>query len=91
MIFNKENNQLIGACLITIWESIPLIYDIAVDKNFQGKGIGKNLLKHVLTELNSEYNYLVLFVTLGNSSESLYYNLGFRRGGISSLFLYDNK
>lgn len=80
LVYDKKTNQLIGACLISIWEEWPNVYDFAVKPSFQGKGIGKNMLKHALTILKEEYPVLRLFVTLGNDAELFYYKLGFLGG-----------
>ncbi|MBS4198148.1 GNAT family N-acetyltransferase [Bacillus sp. FJAT-49732] len=80
LVFDKENNQLVGACLISMWEDLPLISNIVVDKKYRGRGIASNLLRHSLSNLKEKHDVIRLFVTVGNSAESLYYNLGFLPG-----------
>lgn len=80
LVFDKSSNQLVGACLVSMWEDLPLIYDIVVDKQYRGKGIATNLLKHSISTLKEQYDLVRLFVTVGNPAESLYYNMGFLPG-----------
>ncbi|WHT49167.1 GNAT family N-acetyltransferase [Sporosarcina thermotolerans] len=80
LIFDKNTKQLVGACLISIWEDLPLVYDIVVDKNYRGRGIASKLLKHSLSTLKEQHDVVCLFVTVGNPAESLYYDLGFLPG-----------
>ena len=71
--------KLIGACLVAIWhENEPIVYEIFVAPEYQGKGLGTKMLKHALTKLANKYDYLQLFVIKGNTSESVYHNLGFK-------------
>lgn len=77
-----ENNgkpELIGCCLVSLWKNaIPLVYDIFVSPEHQGKGLGARMLKHALTKLTDEHEFMQLFVIKGNTAESLYHNLGFK-------------
>lgn len=80
IVVDKATNQLVAACLISLWEDLPLISNIAVIPEYRGKQIASNLIKKALTILNKEYEVLRLFVSIGNSAESVYYNLGFFPG-----------
>lgn len=80
LVFDKNNNKLVGSCLISLWEDLPLVSNIIVHPHYRGKAIGSNMLKHALTVLNEEYEVIRLFVTVGNPAESLYYNFGFLPG-----------
>jgi ribosomal protein S18 acetylase RimI-like enzyme len=80
LVIDKNNNNLVGACLISIWEDLPLISNIVVDPKYRGNGIASKLLRHSLTVLNGKYEVVRLFVTVGNPAESLYYNIGFLPG-----------
>jgi ribosomal protein S18 acetylase RimI-like enzyme len=80
LVLDKNNNKLVGACLISMWEDLPLISNLVVDKKYRGKGLASNLLKHSLTTLKEKHEVVRLFVTVGNSAESLYYNFGFLPG-----------
>lgn len=80
LLYDKHNEKLIGACLVSLCEQWPLIYYIAVHPEYRGKHMATAMLKKALTVLNKEYPVLRLFVTLGNASESIYYGLGFVPG-----------
>ncbi len=81
VIFSEIDGKLklIGVCLVALWhENEPIIYEIFVVPEYQGKGLGTKMLKHALTKLVNKYDYLQLFVIKGNTSESVYHNLGFK-------------
>jgi len=80
VIYDTKTNQIAGVCMISLWGEVPLVYDIAVDPSHRGKGLGKVLLQHALSELKDTYPTLRLFVTLGNEAEMLYHKMGFRSG-----------
>lgn len=80
LIYKKKTNELVGACLISIWEDWPNVYDIAVKPSFEKRGLAKNMLKRALTVLKEGYPTLRLFVTLGNDAELLYHKMGFLAG-----------
>src|SRR5690606_35858375 len=71
LVFDKTKNQMVGACLVSMWEDQPLISNIIVDKKYRGRGIASNLLKHALSTLKENHEVVRLFVTVGNSAESL--------------------
>lgn len=91
LVFDKKNNKLVGACLISVWEDLPLISNIMVDPEYRGKGIATNLLKNSLTVLKGNYEVVRLFVTVGNVAESLYYNFGFLPGMEQITFILPSK
>lgn len=80
IIIDKSNNQLVAVCLISLWEDLPLISDIAVLPEYRSKQFASKLLKHASTTLFEQYDVMRLFVTIGNAAESLYYNFGFYPG-----------
>lgn len=48
------NNEVCGVCALHImWEDLAEIRSLAVDKKYQRRGIGKNLIKHCLKEASS--------------------------------------
>lgn len=79
-IILDSNNEVIAACLISSWEGIPLVYDVAVSSAYRRSGLGTNLLKHALHTLKDKYDFLRLFVYSGNPAESVYDKLGFFPG-----------
>lgn len=80
LIYDTQKKVLVGACLISIWEQWPNVYDIVVNPAYQGQGLATQMLKKSLSVLKSEYPVLRLFVTLGNEAEKVYHKLGFLAG-----------
>lgn len=92
--FVMENqNQLIGAYVLlpTRPETIELV-NIAVQENFQNKGIGKQLIRHAL-ERAKEQGFQTIEVGTGNSSMSqlaFYQKCGFRITGVDKDFFIEH-
>lgn len=80
LIYSKKEKKLIGACLISWVEGWPLIHTIGIDNSCRGKHLATNMIKRALTVLNAKYDVLRLFVTVGNPSQSVYYQIGFVPG-----------
>ncbi len=80
LIYDKTNNKLIGACLISYLEEWPLIHTVGVHPSYKGRNLAKTMIKKALTVLHKEYSILRLFVTIGNLAEAVYYELGFVSG-----------
>ncbi|UNK16928.1 GNAT family N-acetyltransferase [Paenibacillus sp. N3/727] len=80
LVYDRQSNRLIGACLVS-WEGyFPAIYNIGVLQEYRGRGLATNMLKKALTMLKPHFPILRLYVMQGNSAESVYYNLGFKPG-----------
>jgi ribosomal protein S18 acetylase RimI-like enzyme len=75
-----EKDDLVGFCFISLWRDIPFVWELAVSKKYQKKGIGKYLLVHSLLQLKEAgYQQIALYVTVGNDrAQALYQSLGFR-------------
>ncbi|WHZ32478.1 GNAT family N-acetyltransferase [Desemzia incerta] len=92
--FVMENqNQLIGAYVLlpTRPETVELV-NIAVQENFQNKGIGKQLIRHAL-ERAKEQGFQTIEVGTGNSSMSqlaFYQKCGFRITGVDKDFFIEH-
>lgn len=92
--FVMENqNQLIGTYVLlpTRPETIELV-NIAVQENFQNKGIGKQLIRHAL-ERAKEQGFQTIEVGTGNSSMSqlaFYQKCGFRITGVDKDFFIEH-
>lgn len=92
--FVMENqNQLIGTYVLlpTRPETIELV-NIAVQENFQNKGIGKQLIRHAL-ERAKEQGFQTIEVGTGNSSMSqlaFYQKCGFRITGVDKDFFVEH-
>lgn len=80
LVYDIKTGELVGACLISIWEAWPNVYEVAVKPSHQNQGLAKNMIKRSLSILKLEYPVLRLFVTLGNDAEWLYHKMGFLSG-----------
>lgn len=78
-ISKDSNSNVSGVILVTEWFEMPLIYEISVLKDAQGKKLGKKLLCRSIKSLkDAGYNKLALYVTIGNArAENLYNKLQF--------------
>ncbi|MGE7366402.1 GNAT family N-acetyltransferase [Desemzia incerta] len=92
--FVMENqNQLIGTYILlpTRPETVELV-NIAIQENFQNKGIGKQLIRHAL-ERAKEQGFQTLEVGTGNSSIAqlaFYQKCGFRITGVDRDFFTEH-
>ena len=86
VIFERSTEKPVAACLISLWEDLPLVSNITVLPSDRGKGLATSLLSQALTVLHSCYDVVRLFVTVGNGAEALYYNLGFHPGVAQTTF-----
>ena len=80
LLIDAQSQAVIGACLISLWEGWPLVYDVVVQHKFRGQGLASIMLRHALSTLHTAYPVLRLFVTVGNAAEAVYHNLGFVAG-----------
>ncbi|WP_440896384.1 GNAT family N-acetyltransferase [Amphibacillus sp. Q70] len=83
-----SSDEVIAACLISSWEGMPLVYDVAVSSEYRRKGLATKMLKHALHTLREKYDFLRLFVYVGNPAESVYDKLGFFPGIKTTNFYY---
>lgn len=79
----NENNEVIGFTMLRKFEENSyFLWEFAIDKNFQGKGLGKKSLEELISFLRKEYNLKILTTTyiFGNEkAKKLYENLGFKK------------
>lgn len=80
LVYDKKTNELVGVCYISLWQEWPLVSQIAVKPEYQGKGIGTGMLKVALNILKEEFCALRLYVEDGNEAEKVYSSLGFLKG-----------
>lgn len=91
IVLDKKTDEVIGVCLVSMWEGSPLIYHIATKKSYQKQGIATSLINYTLSVLKNEYTYVRLFVTIGNPAQKLYHKLGFAEGDIVTDLKIRNK
>lgn len=80
LIYDKKSKELVGVCLISLWEEWPLIGEIDVKPGYDGRGLGTKMIKRALSVLKDEFPVLRLHVDIGNKAEILYHSLGFVKG-----------
>jgi ribosomal-protein-alanine N-acetyltransferase len=74
----EEDNNVLGFIHIENHFEITDVINIAVDKNYQGKGIGKKLLQYVID--NTEAEKIMLEVKVNNiAAIKLYESMGFKQ------------
>ena len=88
LLIHRESNEAAGYCLISMWEDLPLVYDIGVHPEFQRNGLGAYMLTEAIRKLEPYYPVLRLFVTSGNPAEHAYANLGFLSGDAYAHLVY---
>ncbi len=80
LCFEESTGKSVGACLISIDEGYPFVFDLHVLKEHRRIGIALNMMKKAFNKMSDEYDYMRLFVVDGNPAERLYANLGFISG-----------
>jgi len=90
-VFNQD--ELIGYCFILIAQTEAEILNIAIDINFQRKGLGEILLKECFERLKSQQaKNLFLEVRESNhAAKNLYSKMGFKTIGIRKNYYSDNE
>ncbi|MCD1117767.1 GNAT family N-acetyltransferase [Chryseobacterium turcicum] len=77
------NQELIGICtFVKSDENIGNIYQMYVQKGFQGKNIGLNLIQETIKEATKRYGYLEIFleVSIHNlKAKNFYLKAGFEK------------
>ena len=84
VIIEKATNQIVGGCLAGIGEHHALgfseIGDFVVLPQYQGKGLGKYMLSHIITQTYGLAPFIKIWADMGNTSEYLYRQMGFIPG-----------
>jgi ribosomal protein S18 acetylase RimI-like enzyme len=77
---SEQAGQPIGASIITLWKSTPLLCDLMVHPDHKNQGLGTFLLKQSANALFAQgYRDLLLYVTVGNdNAQHVYEKLGFQ-------------
>ena len=75
----EVGGALAAACLITLWNAVPLVAFVMVAPRHQQQGLGRLVLRQSMRALWAQgYPQLVLYVTDGNApAQQLYERLGF--------------
>ena len=71
----KTGNKLIGCAGLEIYDEIGLLRSVAIDRDFQGKGLGKKLVKEILKYADKKE--IVDLYLLTNSAEKFFEKHGF--------------
>ncbi|GIO96085.1 hypothetical protein J14TS5_11710 [Paenibacillus lautus] len=87
-IVDQQSNEIVGVCFVSLWEDLPLIYEIAVAPAYRGEGLAEYMLRKAIRKLDRYYDVLRLFVTTGNRAELLYTRLGFLPGDELTSMIY---
>jgi len=84
-----SGQEMVGFCYTCSWRGLPLIWDLAVSKKHQKKGIGTTLLESVLAELEAKgFKQVALLVTRDNDQgRRIYDSLGFKADDCSLMVL----
>ncbi|NBD23250.1 GNAT family N-acetyltransferase [Paenibacillus glycinis] len=90
IVFQEATNEFAGYCLVSLWEELPLIYDVAVHPDFRRHGLGRYMLRRAIGALEPFFPVIRLFVTAGNEAEHLYAGLGFLSGDEYAHLVYEN-
>lgn len=90
-LVDQQSNEIVGVCFVSLWEDLPLIYEIAVAPACRGKGLAEYMLRKAIHKLDRHYDVLRLFVTTGNRAELLYTKLGFLPGDELTNMVYTNE
>jgi len=84
VIVEQTTNQIVAACTAGIAPYHALgfveIAEIVVLPEFNGKGIGRYMLSHIITHAYGVAPFVKIGAHMGNSSEYLYYQMGFMPG-----------
>ena len=83
-IIKQATNSIVAACTAGIGSHHALgfaeIADFVVLPQYQGKGLGKYMLGHIITQAYGTAPFVKIGAHKGNSSEYLYYQMGFMPG-----------
>jgi len=74
------NDTYIGYAVVSLWNGLPIIDNIAVLHDYRRKGVAGKLIRHVINRAYGEYPVVRLFVTSGNGAEQVYLDNGFMPG-----------
>lgn len=82
--YDKHTHEVAGICLVSLWEGLPLIYNLAVHPSYRKQGLASYLLDRAIDTLDASYPVVRLFATVGNDALRLYTSKGFLSGGANA-------
>lgn len=77
LVYDKTTNELIGTCLVGLWDGWPEIFNLAIKPSYRSVGLAEKMIKRALSILKDEYPVIRLNVLVGNPAEALYDKIGF--------------
>jgi ribosomal protein S18 acetylase RimI-like enzyme len=84
VIVEQATGKIVGVCTAGIGKhhifGYSEIADIIVLPQYQGKGLGKYMISHIITQTYGLAPFVRMCVDIGNSSEYLYRQMGFIAG-----------
>lgn len=72
----KFNNEIVGCAGIEHYDDVGLLRSVAIDVNFQGKGLGKKLVEKIINYA-LEKSIIFLYL-LTNTAEDFFMRFGFK-------------
>ena len=86
----KENNKIIAAfCFEKFANESFYVYQIAVNKNFRGHGVGKEIVHYALSNYQNKKIYTSWVEHNNISSQKIHKDVGFIKDGLSDyVFIY---
>ncbi|NYZ75904.1 GNAT family N-acetyltransferase [Candidatus Micrarchaeota archaeon] len=85
-IAETVNGTIAGALSVFTRGGVPIIKNLAVDSEFEGMGVGRQLFEHVIDELKKQgYHYII--VAHKNMNQGFYSKFGFKELNPSEMVL----
>lgn len=84
------NGKAVGNCEFMVSDGIAKIEDFDILENYQRKGFGTNLVRHLLEEAKEEGVHLVYLMTDGgDTAKEMYIKCGFKKLGEKTELFFD--
>ena len=75
----KDGDTVVGMARLMTDGTQVLIMDVAVHPNYQGNGIGKKLMEHIVEHIKETYSQMLVSLTTDEKNTGFYGKLGFDR------------
>ncbi|MTI47938.1 GNAT family N-acetyltransferase [Sporosalibacterium faouarense] len=83
-----NTGKIVGVSLYMEFENMPLLTQLAVCPEHQGKGIGRYLVKYGINCTSKKYSAIRLYVFDNNPAKKLYDHLGFiNNGSLNDMYM----